>query len=359
MIYVLIGTRAQLIKMAPVMIELKKRGAPYTYVSTAQHADTMDELHEDFGIRAPDFYLAELNERKTVFGLVYWFFKILLTALFRRPKWFSSKGIGLIHGDTLSTLLGAILLKLTGNKVGHVESGLRSHNLWNPFPEEIIRILTFSFTDIYFCPDDTAINNVRSYNGQKINTCGNTLIDGVRQARQKLQLREPNAAPYCVFSFHRYENLRSNARTRFIIEAIKLSATKRTTIVIMHPLTGHILSKSNTIEELKKTANVVLSPRMGFNNFIGLISDADYLITDGGSNQEEASYLGVPCAVLRSHTERLEGLGLNSILIAFNQMKLENFIFNFDDYARPAVANEGSPSQLIVDAIHKAVSVKR
>jgi UDP-N-acetylglucosamine 2-epimerase (non-hydrolysing) len=350
MIYVLIGTRAQLIKMAPVMIELKKRGVPYTYVSTAQHADTMDELHEDFGIRAPDFYLAELNERKTVFGLVYWFFKILLTALFRRPKWFSSKGIGLIHGDTLSTLLGAILLKLTGNQVAHVESGLRSYNIFNPFPEELIRVVTFSLTDIYFCPDKLALANLKRYSGTKINTHGNTLIDAVRVAT-KSKKNAIRSSPYCIFSFHRYENLRSHARRLFTIEMIKDCARTKNTLVVMHPLTEQVLRSSGQLEELQQTPNVSLIPRMKFTDFIKTLEAAEFIVSDGGSNQEEASYLGVPCGILRTHTERSEGLTQNSVLICFDKDVAHHFLDSNQALRKTQIMPDISPSKTVVDPL--------
>ena len=92
------------------------------------------------------------------------------------------EGIVLVHGDTASTLIGAILGKTAGLKVGHIESGLRSRRLLHPFPEEIIRLMTFLLSDLYFCADDWAVGNLRRLRGIKINTGGNTLLDAVRIA---------------------------------------------------------------------------------------------------------------------------------------------------------------------------------
>jgi len=353
MIYVFVGTRAQLIKMAPIILELEKNKIKYTYVSTAQHADTMEELHADFGISKPHFFLSKVEERKSVSALIFWFFKIIWNALRGNSPWFTGKGIGLVHGDTLSTLLSALLLKINGNKVAHVESGLRSHNLLNPFPEEMVRLLTFRLSDIYFCQDETALRNVAKYPGHKYDTKVNTLADSIQIIESRRIINHGEVLEkYCLISFHRFENLNSPERLRFILSAVEMASTRLKTYLILHPTTQKKLeSHPRHLQKLHRLG-VTLLPRMPFSAFIHKLSRAEFLLTDGGSNQEEASYLGIPCGILRLSTERLEGLEKNAVLLGFDTQILNAFLSSVGYRVRGTLPSN-KPSRQIVHAINQ------
>lgn len=139
MIYVVLGTKAQLIKMAPVMKELSVAGIEYKFVHTGQHKETMTEMYEDFDIKGPDCYLYDGEDITSIFSMVQWVGRILWQTFSKRKTVFNVKenSIVLVHGDTFSTLLGALMGKVAHIKVGHVESGLRSFNLFNPFPKRL------------------------------------------------------------------------------------------------------------------------------------------------------------------------------------------------------------------------------
>jgi UDP-N-acetylglucosamine 2-epimerase (non-hydrolysing) len=191
MIHVIIGTKAQLIKMAPIMAELSHRNVSYRYISTGQHKETVEDILLNFNINNPDVFLYEGKDIVSIRSMFFWLCRILARALFNKRYIFGEQvnndDIALVHGDTLSTLAGALIARMAGLKVGHVESGLRSYRLFHPFPEELTRILTFKLSNYFFCPDDIATNNLGKVSGVKINTGGNTLYDAVHAVRPSVE----------------------------------------------------------------------------------------------------------------------------------------------------------------------------
>src|SRR5690606_34966491 len=130
---------AQMIKMAPVMVALTEAGIAYNYIATGQHRDTMEELHQNFNLKRPDIVLYDGPDVTGIFAMFLWMSRVLIRTLRDHSQIFGKdrNGVVLVHGDTFSTLLGAIMGKLARLKVAHVESGLRSFNWFNPFPEEL------------------------------------------------------------------------------------------------------------------------------------------------------------------------------------------------------------------------------
>ena len=171
MIHFVIGTRAQLFKMAPIMLECEKRDLNWRWIYTAQHKDTMEASLKAFGLKSADYTLFDWDtEAKTMSKMWYWLGKTLWQ-LTRKKKildgYTGKEHIVLTHGDTITAWWGALLGKLSGCKVMHVESGLRSFNLFKPFPEEINRLITFRLSDMYACPGEWAMNNLKGFRGGK------------------------------------------------------------------------------------------------------------------------------------------------------------------------------------------------
>lgn len=214
MIHIVIGTRAQLLKMAPIMLELSKRNIPYRWIYTAQHKDTMSEMIETFGLPEPDFTVINWNTEAKTMGKIYkWFAMMMWYVVFARRKildgYTGRDHILLTHGDTVSTTWGALLGWLSQVNVMHIESGLRSFNIFEPFPEELNRILTFIFSNYYACPGDWAVENLSKFKGEKFNTFMNTQIDTVHfgiDNVSKSQVKTPKDK-YVIVSIHRYENI--------------------------------------------------------------------------------------------------------------------------------------------------------
>ena len=355
MIHILLGTRAQLIKLAPVIRALNQKEIPYNFIYTGQHKDTMEELRTGFRIKEPDVTLYKGQDIVSVSAMVCWAIRIILLTLFKRKKIFNDdrNGIVIIHGDTISTLLGALMGKLAGLKVGHVESGLRSFNLFHPFPEELTRILTFTLCNYFFCPGEWAINNMKKYKGRKIDTGVNTLFDSLKWAVGNLNHVEV-ALPqekYCIISIHRYENMNTRSRFLSIIEIVERITKHVKALFFLHPTTEKKIHHYGVFDRLKKNPRLELHPRYSYFQFIKLLYGSEFMVTDGGSNQEECSYLGKPCLLIRRKTERQEGLGKNVCLSQMKSPVIDDFINNYSTFAVPFFQEEITPSSLIVNEI--------
>lgn len=354
-IYIILGTRAQFIKMAPIMAEMKKRNLPYTLIYTAQHRENVQEILDVYGLRKPDMNIYDGEESNTMSKGFRWMFDMLFKALFKAKKYLPEKGIVLTHGDTFTAWLAALMGKRAGCKVGHVESGLRSFNIFSPFPEEISRLITFRLSDIYFCADEWSMNNLKKYKGEKFNIGANTMLDGVKFAVEsgKKSSFDFQKGPYVLVSIHRYENIFKDRFTEIIIPYLKDISKKHKLVVTLHPTTRERLKELNLYDELDKDKNITLHKRFDFVDWINVCNDAEFVISDGGSNQEELSYLRVPTLLFRDHTERKEGLGENVVLSMFDKELIDNFVDNYNDYRREPLFSKIHPSSNIVNYLIK------
>lgn len=355
-IHIIIGTKAQLIKMAPVMMELQKRKIPYNYIFTGQHQKTMNELRENFSLKDPDIILHKEKDITKVGQMLIWLIKMMFKTITKKEQIFgktNKNDIILTHGDTFSTLLGAIMGRLARIKVGHVESGLRSFKIFHPFPEELTRLGTFCFTDYYFCPGDWAVENLKKFKGKKINTNYNTLFDALKLIQQQFHLSKIKipTEKYATCSIHRFENIFQKKTLENIIDQILKVSKKIKIAFILHLPTKQQLQKYDLLKKLENAPNIQLHPRYDYLDFIHLVSKSEYLITDGGSNQEETFYMGKPCLLFRQATERQEGLGQNCILSKFDEEIIEEFTNNYQKYIKQAQNKIKSPSEIIVDSI--------
>lgn len=355
MIHIFLGTKAQLIKMAPIMLELDRRGIEYNFIFSGQHKSTVDEIITEFGLRCPDITLYEGRDVTGIVQMFFWsLFVLFKSCKDRKSVWRGDKaGVVLVHGDTFSTLLGAVLAKVAGHRCAHVESGLRSFRVFSPFPEELIRLATFKLTDIYFAPGEWAVSNLRKYRGAKINTEFNTLLDSL--AEYKLKIESANISipekKYAVVSIHRFENIFSKEMFTKIIDLL-INASERIPLVfILHKPTKKKLIEFGLLDRLRSSDRIELRDRYSYFNFMRLLQGAELVMTDGGSNQEECFYLGKPCIVLRSATERKEGMGENVVISNYENHKVLEFIDKYSSYARASFARECSPSKIIVDTL--------
>ncbi|MDP2947278.1 MAG: UDP-N-acetylglucosamine 2-epimerase, partial [Nanoarchaeota archaeon] len=321
MIHVILGTKAQLIKMAPVMKELADRNIGYNFIFTGQHKETIGELIEVFKLKSPDYTLYNGADITKISQMFFWILKCLWQTIKNKKIIFKNKkGIILVHGDTASTLLGTLMAKIGDLKIGYIEAGLRSFNLLSPFPEEIVRRITSRLADYHFCPGAFACGNSEKYKGEKINTKENTLLDSlgwVIKNEDKIDVNIPEEK-YCLVSIHRFENIFNRKRLSYILGIFKEIFGIRI-LFILHKPTKEKLIVFGFYEGLEKDPRIELRPRYDYFRFIKLLRNSEFLITDGGSNQEESYYLGKPCLVMRKTTERKEGLGKNVIISEYNQ----------------------------------------
>lgn len=365
MINCFIGTRAQLIKMAPVLLELERRRLPLNLVFTGQHHETMEQLMEDFGIATVPQRLYRGREITGIVQMAAWFVRCLLRSVHLPSQFMPKSKVGrsvvLVHGDTFSTLLGAVVGRLRGVEVAHIEAGLRSHNIFHPFPEELTRLVVFRLSRISFCPGDWACGNMAGYSSKVINTANNTLLDALRlMLAFPRRMSRPFDQEYGIASIHRFENVFNRARLEGILTLIEQAAAHYPIAFVLHPATRKKLTHFGLLGRLEQNPRVRLLPRMGYADFVQLMRDARFVITDGGGNQEELSYLGIPTLLMRKATERLEGLGSTATLCNYDKEVLVAFLAALSSLkdAESVPDNTGkSATQLIVDELETYASV--
>jgi UDP-N-acetylglucosamine 2-epimerase (non-hydrolysing) len=355
MIHIIIGTKAQLIKMAPILRQLQLQDIEYNYILTGQHKDTVSDIANNFDLKQPDYILYSGQDITSIFKMGIWFAKCLIKTLFNKKHIFKNdkNGVVLVHGDTFSTLLGAVIAKLAGLKVAHIESGLRSFNLFHPFPEELTRILVFRLANYCFCPGDWAIQNLQGYKAQKIDTQFNTLYDALMQVIPRLETIDvdiPNY-DYAVVSLHRFENIYNQASLQRIVTIVSDIAKNKKLLFILHKPTEKKLHQFNLYQTLAQNPQIECRQRYDYFRFIKLVYHADFIISDGGSNQEECYFLGKPILLLRQATERNEGIGQNCVLSGYKQAIISDFVQNYQKYQYPLQQLSPSPSDIIVEHI--------
>ncbi|PID30384.1 hypothetical protein CR983_02740 [Candidatus Saccharibacteria bacterium] len=359
MIHFVIGTRAQLFKMIPIMKECEKRQLDWRWVYAAQHKETFDQTLSFFDIKPADYTVVNWDtEAKTVAKFLYWTWQMTIGLIRSKRALAGDTGkhhIVLTHGDTTTTVFGALMGKLTRTPVMHVESGLRSFNIFNPFPEEINRIVTFRLADYYACPGEWAMQNVKKFRGVKINTHENTQKDVLMYGLENLE-KATIVLPkkkYAVLSTHRFENVYNKTRFDKILQIAELVAEKMPVVMPQHPVTKGQIDKFQFRERVESNKNIILKPRLEYENYLKLVKNSEFVMTDGGGNQEELYHLGKPTLLLRDETERQEGLDETALLSKLDIERCRDFIEHYTKYRKKPTKKTLSPSAIIVDAIEK------
>jgi len=214
-IYVLIGTKAQYIKTAPLLRLMQDQAIDYVLIDSGQHAEFTKPLRKELLVKEPDAVLADSGNIKSVFVAAMWFAKYSLIFLFgrrylERKVFTRGRGICILHGDTPSTLLGLMLAKRTRQKIVHIESGLRSYNIWKPFPEELVRVICMRFSDLLFAPSDWAFENLRKMKlgGEVVNVRQNTNVEAMYFSLAQTS-RDADTLPFALMTIHRVETILS------------------------------------------------------------------------------------------------------------------------------------------------------
>jgi UDP-N-acetylglucosamine 2-epimerase (non-hydrolysing) len=356
MLYFFIGTKAQIIKMAPLLAEAAARRVPYRYIDSGQHHEGSLAMLKVFGLPSPHVWLNREGDFATVGGLVAWFMRNMARWAFN-PGWirrelFPEPGVCLVHGDTVTTLMGALFARRAGIPVVHIESGLRSGSLREPFPEELIRVLVMRMGDVLFAPDAEAEANLRRMRvkGTIVNSRANTVLDTIWMTTALTPSVEVPTQPFVVVSCHRYELIYNRARLTWLLDAIELVSRRYLVVFAVHEPTRLRLVQYGLWSRLASMPNVRLIPPQNYVDFITLERASVCVLADGGSVQEETHYMGTPCLVLRDRTERGNGLGLSAELAHFDLGRVTRFLDNLPAASTRRSAFEGlSPSRDIVD----------
>lgn len=300
-----IGTRPEAIKMAPLYRALKKTpGLEPKILLTGQHREQLDQALELFDVTA-DANLDVMEDRQTLPELASRIMPGAAAALRTMQTDYV-----LVHGDTLTTFAVAWTAFLEGIPMGHVEAGLRSHDLYNPYPEEANRRLTDALTDLAFAPTPLARENLVSEgkNPERILVTGQTGIDAIRYASAKSELpeevREIDGEVVTV-TLHRRENW---PHLKELAAKLARLAQEHPVKTFVFPVHLNPVVREAVIPPLEKVKNFRLLEPLGYGRMAALLARSSLVITDSGGLQEEGAALGVPVAVVRDVTERPEGV---------------------------------------------------
>jgi len=354
-IWFCIGTAAELIKIWPVALELEKRNIDWMILQTGQSTKSFLEQTADFKIAQNKIlYISPFKHNfDSFFKALTWFLYSMFVTKPRLRALIPSlhpDDTLVVHGDTLSTLLGSFYGKALNLKVAHLEAGMRSHNLLNPFPEEICRRLVSIVADIHFCPDESAILSLKNEGvcSGLVLTHGNTIMDSLKEVVGEVR-REND--PYIVVNFHRSENVLSLSRWNFLLEHLEIIQSKYRVIFVVMPNTKLFLDSHAHLKKRLEVLNLKIVERMTFSKFLKLIVGSSFIMTDSGTNQEECYYLGIPCLILRTVTERREGLNINCILSSFDSKITKHFLNNPEQYRSEPLFKTYTPSTYVVKGL--------
>ena len=357
MIHIAIGTKAQFIKMAPVMRRLKESNIAFNLIDLGQHSLITKGLRDEFQIKDPDIYLSEgKNISKITYGLIWlivMFSKGLSTGWVKEKVFLGKKGICLIQGDTVSTLLALYLAKRAGIKTTHLEAGVRSYNYLDPFPEEILRVLVMRFSDILFAPTRYAFDNLKRMGLEKgtVLISGNTSIESTFYSLNKTVDLGLNLDKYALVTVHRMGNIFAKKKLSFIVDFVEKISSRLPVVFVQHPPTINQLKKFKLQERLEKIANVHFFKLLSHRQFVHLLKGCEFVITDGGGIQEESFYLDKPCLFLRKRTEWIHTVGKNVMLFDFSRGAADYFINHYHELKADFYFKEIKPSQEIFDII--------
>ncbi|PSA94987.1 UDP-N-acetylglucosamine 2-epimerase (non-hydrolyzing) [Bacillus atrophaeus] len=309
------GTRPEAIKMAPLVLELRKYQEIESYVTvTAQHRQMLDQVLEAFHIK-PDYDLNIMKERQTLS-------EITSNALLKLDKLFNEikPDIVLVHGDTTTTFAGSLAAFYHQITVGHVEAGLRTGNKYSPFPEELNRQLTGSIADLHFAPTDQAMQNLlrENKNPETIFVTGNTAIDAlnttVREGYSHSVLDRLGEDKMILLTAHRRENLGQPMENMF--KAIRRIVEEFHDVQVVYPVHLNPVVREAAAKHFGDLDRVHLIEPLEVIDFHNFASKAHFILTDSGGVQEEAPSLGKPVLVLRDTTERPEGVKAGTLKLA-------------------------------------------
>lgn len=356
----IVGTTAELIKIAPVYHELASRGHASEIWYSGQHVDELAATLSDLDLPRPAVWLVPAERAHNLArpaDAPRWFGRVAVTVLRRRRALrtrLNRKGtppLVLVHGDTFTAPIGALIGRLLGARVGHVEAGMRSGSLLHPFPEELNRRLAGRLVDLHFAPTSREARHLAGHRGAVVVTGANTIVDAVRYA-----LRNPVPNPielpavYGVATLHRFELVRNETLYRAALETLKEYSGEIPIIYFAGASERERLAEFGLLK-LFDGESFRIEDKLSYVAFLPILARARFVVTDSGGLQEESGHLGVPCAVHRARTERDDGQGRTMVLTGFETSVLREFLENHEQYASAGTLDEYRPSGVIVDAI--------
>lgn len=352
MIYIIIGTKGQFMKMFPVMKLFDKIGIDYKFIHTCQHYGIIERNRKRLKVRKPDAYLTfKKEDLKNIWEFLCWAPKVLFNAR-RLP--ITKDDFIIVHGDAESALLGLIIGKYFRAKIAHIEAGMRSGSYLEPFPEELTRTIVDLFSDFCFCPYEEDAKQIKSKRVKKIVTNGNTVFDAVKIALEyppTKKIKRIMKGKLVPFLIHRKENLFTVKRTHEVIDVLEMILEKGFKVFWpLHGNTGYELKKKGgwqRVLQLKSKYDLEIDYFLDYVDFIHAVAASHFVASDGGGLQNETYFLNKPMLILRNFTENEPGLGETAYLSFLDKKRVGYFLNHYQKFKRKKKIKT-SPSQIIV-----------
>ena len=354
-----IGTRPEAIKMAPIIKELENNiWAEVIVVRTSQHKELLDDVLNIFQIN-PLFDLDVMTNNQDLSELTS---KIISKFGFLMKK--IKPGLIIAQGDTTSAMAAALVSFYQKIKFGHIEAGLRTGEMYNPFPEEVNRLIISKLASFHFTPTNLTRDNLIKENIPKDNIfiCGNTVIDSlIKTLSIKYKAEIDIDKKFILVTVHRRENF---DKLRSIFSGLKISASKNSNINFIFLIHPNPNINNLAREYLGSINNIILLTPQNYISFVNLMKKSLFIVSDSGGIQEEAAALGKPLLILRSTTERKEVVNAKvAKLVGVNTQNIINeidrLITDSDHYANMSKKiypyGKGKSSKIIVEIIKKKI----
>ncbi|SFV55021.1 UDP-N-acetylglucosamine 2-epimerase [hydrothermal vent metagenome] len=374
-VLIIFGTRPEAIKMAPIISELYKKREIFELrvCVTAQHREMLDHVVEFFDISV-DYDLDIMRTKQDLYDITT---RALLGLRDVLDDFLPD--VILVHGDTTTTFVASLAGFYHKIKIAHIEAGLRTYNLYNPWPEEANRQLTGVLAHFHFVPTKEAKQNLLQEGKEEKNivVTGNTVIDALfltlekigqdknfqKRVAKKLQSLTKSSR-FILVTGHRRENFGKGFLE--ICQALKMVAQKNPSIDIIYPVHLNPNVQKPVYELLKGIKNIHLIKPLKYEEFVYMMSKCYFVITDSGGIQEEAPSLGKPVLVMREVTERMEAIEAGTVkLVGTNTQQIfkeaQRLIDDKEEYARMSQAHnpygDGMASKRVVEFLVEALFV--
>lgn len=311
-VLIVFGTRPEAIKMCPVVNELKRRSSMNTVVCvTGQHRQMLDQVLQAFHV-VPDYDLSIMKDRQSLFDVTVSILEKIKPVLEKEKP-----DVVLVHGDTTTTFVTALACFYLQIPIGHVEAGLRTRNIYSPYPEEFNRQVVSIVSRFNFAPTELSKNNLldEKRDESTIYVTGNTAIDAlkttVRDNYSHPELEWASDSRLILITAHRRENLGQPLHNMF--RAIRRVLTEHPDTKAIYPIHMNPAVREIAAQELGDEDRIHIIEPLDVLDFHNFQSRSYLILTDSGGIQEEAPSLGVPVLVMRDTTERPEGIAAGTL----------------------------------------------
>ncbi len=360
-VMIVFGTRPEAIKMCPLVNELKTRNKIITKVCvTGQHRQMLDQVLQIFNV-VPDYDLSIMKDKQTLFDITNSILNGIKEILDKEKP-----DVVLVHGDTSTTFVTSLACFYLQIPVGHVEAGLRTYNIYSPYPEEFNRQAVGIIAKYHFAPTELSKNNLIK-EGKKtdsIYVTGNTAIDAlkttVREDYRHPELEWAKDSRLIMLTAHRRENLGEPMHNMF--RAIRRIVDETPDVKVIYPIHMNPIVRKAADEELGNDDRIHIIEPLDVLDFHNFLSRSYLILTDSGGIQEEAPSLGKPVLVMRDTTERPEGIKAGTLKLVGTNAKViynefKKLLNNENEYEKMSKASnpygDGFACKRIADVLEE------